>query len=199
MSLQDLCIGSKHQGVTYLPSEAVRVPVRLRHLLDPGHWHETHAIPSHPPFTPPPCSCSSQHQLHAQGIALHISTQVDVPSWAHTARNPRTAQEGTVEEEQPLYNKILKTNKARALKALSGHCKWKLQDCTSWLYAYRTALVLGCALFLAWSIWWDTTQNLKSITLWYTFRYLSFFRVPKCEMWKKEIREKGEQTAHLWL
>lgn len=53
-------------------------------------------------------------------------TEEGVLSRLQAVWNPRTSQEVTAEEEQSPYNKTLKTSKARALKALSEHCEWKL-------------------------------------------------------------------------
>lgn len=41
VSLRDPCVGSMHQGMTYLPSGTARVPVQLRHTA----------------LSPSPCTC----------------------------------------------------------------------------------------------------------------------------------------------
>lgn len=69
--------------------------------------------------------------------------------------NPQTPQEVTAEEEQSPYNKTLKISKARALKALSEHCEWKLQDYGSrWLHTYRTYTFMDAPHFQP--VWSDT-------------------------------------------
>lgn len=146
VSLRDLRVGS----MTYQPSGTEWAPGQLRHS---------------PVLLP---TCPSQHQaLISMMPSQVLPTRTPSCSWSpcsslgteegvqQAAWNPRTSQEVTAEEEQSPYNKTLKTNKARALKALSEHCEWKLQDYGSkWLHTYRTYVFLDAPHFQP--VWSDT-------------------------------------------
>lgn len=136
---------SSHQGLTGHQDSSGTALSSCPHTCPsqiPGtDINDAHPIPS--PSTPA-CSWSPCRSL---------GTEEGVVSWVQAAWNPRTSQEVTAEKEQSPYSKTLKTNKARALKALLEHCEWKLQDYGSrWLHTYRTHVGLDAPHFQpAWS------------------------------------------------
>lgn len=132
---------TSHEGWTdWAPGQLRHSPLLLPITCPSQHQALTSVVPSQvlPPTTP---LCS--------WITLQISRdRGGCPVILQAACNPRTSQEVTAEEEQPPYTKTLKTNKARALKALSEHCEWKLQDYGSrWLHTYRTRVCLDAPRF----------------------------------------------------
>lgn len=88
------------------------VPLNCRHRYQ---WCPAKSFPPQHHCAPDPT------EIPRDRGGCPVTAAGSLESW-----NPRTSQEVTAEEEQSPYNKTLKTSKARALKALSEHCEWKL-------------------------------------------------------------------------
>lgn len=144
VSLRDLRAGS----MTYQPSGMDRLGARTAQTQPPPPAHNVSLSTPGTDISDAQPS-PSPHNTTVLLITLQIPRdRRGCPVILRSACNPRTSQEVTAEEEQPPYTKTLKTNKARALKALSEHCEWKLQDYGSrWLHTYRTHVCLDAPHF----------------------------------------------------
>lgn len=132
-----------HQGLLRIPAQLRRTALSSSPCMCPSQYQ---ALTWTKPNSFPPQHHHVPATLHTVCVLRGLPRRSPGKSESHHGLTQpeiqEPSQEVIAEEEQPLYYKLLKTNKARGLKALLGHCEWKLQDYASrWLHTYRTAHV----------------------------------------------------------